>query len=238
MWGENSLVKLTAEAAEQPANMFGRMKLARALANAGKLDQATDAYVWLWQHVLEHDPAMVGVRFSFMLAEIGDLVGRHPPARTKFATLRDAAAPQPESVPASFDDWVALNQALGELEKTLQWYDREREQLASKTELAPLLERAVVPLLIERERWADAGRVYVDPVASVRQHHEIIGQFAEHRPPEMDDAEFDELRGHIAAQFRNAALQVHRCLIAAGRSDEAAMVVAAARELDPALSFH
>jgi hypothetical protein len=136
MWGENSLVKLTAEAAEQPANMFGRMKLARALANAGKLDQATDAYVWLWQHVLEHDPAMVGVRFSFMLAEIGDLVGRHPPARTKFATLRDAAAPKPESVPASFDDWVALNQALGELEKTLQWFDREREQLASKTELA------------------------------------------------------------------------------------------------------
>jgi hypothetical protein len=29
--------------------------------------------------MLEHEPAMVGVRFSFMLAEIGDLVARHPP---------------------------------------------------------------------------------------------------------------------------------------------------------------
>jgi len=96
---------------------MGRMQLARALASAGKLDEATDAYSWLGEHMLEHEPAMVGVRFSFMLAEIGDLVARHPPARAKFATLRDAAAPQPESASASFDDWVALNQALGEPEK-------------------------------------------------------------------------------------------------------------------------
>jgi hypothetical protein len=76
-----------------------------------------------------------------------------------------------------------------------------------ETEFAPLLERAVVPLLIERERWADAGRVYADPVAFVRQHHEIIGQLAERRPPSMADAEvrssFGALHPRVWRSFRS-----------------------------------
>src|SRR4051812_12591822 len=54
--------------AQQPMDMMERMNAARALASAGKLDEATDAYVWLWEHMLEHEPAMLGVRASFMLA--------------------------------------------------------------------------------------------------------------------------------------------------------------------------
>lgn len=69
---ETALAKLRVEAAQQPMGMMGRMNLARALANAGKLDEATEAYAWLWEHMLEHEAAMFGVRASFVLAEIVD----------------------------------------------------------------------------------------------------------------------------------------------------------------------
>jgi hypothetical protein len=123
---QTSLDKLQAEVAQQSTGMLGRMQLARALASAGKVDEATDAYVWLWEHMLEHEPAMFGVRASFMLAEIGDLCSRHASARAKFAALRDAALPRSqEALDSDSDplmDWMLLNQALGEQERTLEWF--------------------------------------------------------------------------------------------------------------------
>jgi len=71
--GETALAKLRVEAAQQPTGMLGRMSVARTLANSPNLDEATEAYAWLWEHILEHEPAMFGVRASFMLAEIVDL---------------------------------------------------------------------------------------------------------------------------------------------------------------------
>jgi len=62
LYGETALAKLRVEAAQQPGGMMPRMSLARALANAGKFDEATEEYAWLWQHMLEHEPAMLGVR--------------------------------------------------------------------------------------------------------------------------------------------------------------------------------
>jgi len=102
--GETSLAKLQAEVAQQPTGMMVRMQLARALASAGKLDEATDAYAWLWEHILEHEPAMYGVRASFMLAEIADLCSRHSSARTKFAAPRDAAVSRPQDASDSDSD--------------------------------------------------------------------------------------------------------------------------------------
>jgi thioredoxin-like negative regulator of GroEL len=237
--GETSLAKLQAEVAQQSTGMMGRMQLARALASAGKLDEATDAYAWLWEHMVEHEPAMFGVRASFVLAEIVDLCSRHASARTRFEALRDAAAPQPQDVLDSdaLADWMLLNQALGEQERTLAWFDRERERITSDRNRNRLLEIILVPLLVERERWADAGALYADPVSTVRERHETIEQVAGVRPAAMDDVTFEDVRRQVVEQFQNTAGQVHRCLVAAGRLDDAARVVSAVRELDPTVSL-
>lgn len=237
--GETALDNLRVEAAQQPTGMMGRMNLARALANAGKLDEATEAYAWLWEHMLEHEPAMFGVRASFMLAEIVDLCSRHAPTRTRFAALRDAAVPRLHDAWDSdpLKDWMLLNQVLGEQEKTLEWFDRERESLTSDRKRDRLLETILVPLLVGRERWADAGALYVDPVSTVKQHHEIIDHVAGVRPAAMDDATFEDVRRQVVEQFQNTARQVHRCLVAAGRLEDADKVAATARELDPTVSL-
>jgi hypothetical protein len=241
MCGETSLDKLQAEVAQQSTGMLGRMQLARALASAGNVDEATDAYVWLWEHMLEHEPAMFGVRASFMLAEIGDLCSRHASARAKFAALRDAALPRsqealdPDSDPLM--DWMLLNQALGEQERTLEWFDRERERLTAEPKRNRLLETILVPLLIQKERWADAGSLYADPVSLVKEHHEIIEQVGGHRPAAMDDVTFEDVRRQVIEQFENTARQVHRCLLAAGRLEGAAKVASTVRELDATISL-
>jgi hypothetical protein len=241
MCGETSLDKLQAEVAQQSTGMLGRMQLARALASAGKVDEATDAYVWLWEHMLEHEPAMFGVRASFMLAEIGDLCSRHASARAKFAALRDAALPRSqEALDSDSDplmDWMLLNQALGEQERTLEWFDREREKLTAEPKRNRLLETILVPLLIQKERWADAGSLYADPVSLVKEHHEIIEQVGGHRPAAMDDVTFEDVRRQVIEQFENTARQVHRCLLAAGRLDDAAKVASTVREFDATISL-
>jgi len=214
------------------------MRFARALVDAGKLDEATEEYAWLWQHMLEHEPEMVGVRASFMLSEITELVARHPHGRARFAALRDQCVPtDAELNPDRVGDWILLNQALGEQETTLTWFDRQRERLTADARLAQLLETHVVPLLIEKQRWADAGRLYANPIASVRQHHEAIEHAARFRPARMDDATFGEVQRESVEHFRRATREVHRCLIAAGRDDVASGVAAAARAMDPDLDL-
>lgn len=236
---ETALAKLRVEAAQQPAGMMGRMSLARTLASSGNLDEATEAYAWLWEHMLENEPAMFGVRASFMLAEIVDLCSRHASARARFAALRDAAAPRPDDALDSdaLMDWMLLNQILGEQEKTLEWFDRERARLTVEPKRNRMLENILVPLLIEKERWADAGALYEDPVSAVKERHQIIEQVAGVRPTAMDDVTFADVRRQVVEQFQNTARQVHRCLAAAGRLEDAAKVASAARALDPTVSL-
>jgi hypothetical protein len=84
-----------------------------ALAGLGRFEEATDEYVWLWQHVLEHEPAMAGVRSSGMLRDIGQLMNSHPPARRRFEDLRNALGtmdgPASTAVPDSVSDWITLS---------------------------------------------------------------------------------------------------------------------------------
>lgn len=60
--GETSLDRARQDAASRPTDIRARMELAAKLADAGRLDDATAEYVWLWEHMLEHDPALHGVR--------------------------------------------------------------------------------------------------------------------------------------------------------------------------------
>ncbi|SRR5581483_1546658 len=136
-----------------------------------------------------------------------------------------------------FVDWMLLNQVLGEQEKTLEWFDRERQRLTAEPKRNRLLETILVPLLIENQRWADAAVLYADLVSTVKEHHEIIETVAGVRPAAMDDVTFDDVRRQVVEQFQHTARQVHRCLVAAGRLEDAAKVASAARELDPAVSL-
>lgn len=157
-----------APAAPEAQGMQGRLSAADGLMRSGRLDEATREYLWLWEHMLEHEPSMYGVRMSFMLTAIGELTSAHAPAREAFTAVRDGIGAQLEAGDAgarALVDWVHLNGVLGGEALTVAWAEMALEDGGS----AAVLERVrgnVFEQAVAAGRADMAVRLYPDPVAS------------------------------------------------------------------------
>jgi hypothetical protein len=221
---------------EDPEDMHARLTLARALAERGHLADATSEYAWLWEHMTEYEPSMVGVRNSYLLNEMERLMARHAEARTRFTDLRDAlgsAAGPRTAEPDAVADWIALSVTLGDKDRVHAWFDREAAALAARPELETALRLRMVPLLVERDRWADIGRLFRDPLATLREFHERLEAVQEDDLPadmaSMRPRMIEALEGLLR---KNAGLLV-ASLLAAGRQAEARAVLEEARRVSP-----
>ena len=218
-----------------------RSGLTDALLKAGLLEEALGHYDWLWCHAVEVDPEMAGPRRSFMADEIAELCSKLPAAHARFRELRDdAAARTSTDRPTGREaicDLVVLNEALDEDDRSLAWLgglDAEQRRALPKWALRFHL----VPLLLERERWAEAGELIGAP-------HEAIEELLERariRGPvrDKDDGAYERhliLEGQVAAARRvrrrgwglyRGVAALHRSLRAAGREAEADAVREAA----------
>jgi hypothetical protein len=230
--GETQLDQARRIAEASPDDMQARYSLARTLANAGRFEEATDEYAWLWQHVLEHRPSMLGVRGSYMLSEIGRLMEDYRPARKRFADLRDALAvdhPRATAPPDVVRDWIALSVTLGEADRVLGWFDTD----SALPDARPYLQHQLVPLLIERGRWADVARWFHDPLAALRESHGRLEELSERNSP----PEFAEMRPQMIEAVerivRRDAGVIVASLLAARRDPEARVVLHEVRRLMP-----
>jgi hypothetical protein len=52
---------------------------AQALLAGGHFDQASTELVWLWKHILDHEPSAVGVRVSFLASMLEVLASKPMP---------------------------------------------------------------------------------------------------------------------------------------------------------------
>jgi hypothetical protein len=98
---------------------------------------------------------------------------------------------------------------------------------ASQADVVEQVAHRLVPKLQRRERWADIGRIYRDPLAELRSAHELIDP--EGVAPEI----VEQIRAFMTESFRKKAALLATSLRAAGRNDEAAAVQAEALRLDP-----
>jgi thiol-disulfide isomerase/thioredoxin len=237
-WLENVLVGRTAldsireAAGERPepgerADMRARLTLAESLVDRRRYDEATDEFVWLWNHMVSHEPAMAGVRVSFMAGDMEQLARTHDPAREAFAELRDALTPAVRSGEANqreLLDWVVLNEVVGEQGITLEWFQAMRDEPNARERLGGV-DLHLYRLLVERGQWADAGWIYADPAAEAERH---IGlwQMTRSRGSEPPDARIDEMRRELLKQQLS---ELYAACLAADRDDEAIQVAEAAR---------
>lgn len=202
-----------------------RLHLARRLIEDGQFDEALTQVTELWKHGHEWDPAWVGVRQSYLLGEVASLMERWPQARTTFTVLRDELTPQLPEKEATFD-WLALNETLGEPERSLAWFDGVKTNPPDWLEH----EHGIIGLLVSAERWADLGALIRSPLAHLARERELMGymaEAAEERP------ELEHLLEFGKQQVRTKATVLIRALRAAGRDAEAATVQADARLHDP-----
>jgi thioredoxin-like negative regulator of GroEL len=59
--GETNLDHVRRAAESNPEDMLARCSLARTLASSRRFEEATEEYVWLWQHMLEHPATILDV---------------------------------------------------------------------------------------------------------------------------------------------------------------------------------
>ena len=95
-------------------NVLARMEFAGSLVSDKKFDQATQEFLWLWEHMLEHDEAFYAVRLSFLAGDMARLSEQYEPAKVAFTKLRDAARKEMDAGSEIRDvilDWFTLLQA-------------------------------------------------------------------------------------------------------------------------------
>lgn len=101
-----------------------------------KYDQALTRLDWFWNHILEHEPAMYGVRLSFCLGVWKDLADVYPPALAELKQLRDGAEKKAlQGDTQAFAEAVNLNRTLKESTRTVELFkklDKTQPELAKK----------------------------------------------------------------------------------------------------------
>ncbi len=219
--------------ADGKINIDERMELAAAFVESGKFDKATEEYAWLWENMVAYAPSMVGVRSSFMLGDIESLMEQHKPARTRFIKFRDdleSTLKAGEGGWDALDDWLSLNTALKDDERSLAWVDRIKGDEAGRKTLRRVGYR-VVELLRRNERWKEYGTIIADPVQRARQDWTMrVSQLAGVKAdrPEIA-AQFEE---HTKSSFRQEMAQLHASLVLADRTPEARQLLEALLQID------
>jgi hypothetical protein len=207
---------------------------ANALLSVGKLDKATDEFVWLWQHMLEHQPSMCGVRVSFLASVVRTLAKKYPHARARFRALRDELTPIVDSgTPnrSQLQDWAVLCKVVGQNNRVLQWFDRAGPNFEPSREHRWVINCCVIPLLKKRGRWADIGRLYPNPLHVLRSAHAIVADIPmiiTKRPKQAA-----EIRKSIERHFLGTVGTLYASLRAAARDVDAQTVLEEARRMMP-----
>jgi len=209
--------------------IFARYQSVAQLIREGKqLEEATAECIWLWQHTLEYAPEMRGVRRSFYVLMLYELIQAHPPAKEQFASIRDALTARVRRADAPRDalgDWLSLNKVLQQEEVSLRWYG----EMPVQPDWLPALQSAqalLFPLLLSRGRWSEAGLLLVNPVKQLKR---LLDALMQTTPSAVESAELDAAQHQVV---RKTAAEMYGALVAASRMGEASAVEEEAQRRD------
>lgn len=205
--------------------MSERMTLARDLVENGRFDEATRELLWLWNNMVKKEPAMVGVRVSFLTMQIGELARQHAPALKAFASERDQIEARLKGDERSWDDlsdWLALNDALEQTDKTLAWFDRIKNDPESKATISRMTYR-IRPVLEANQRWEDLGRMLDKPAEGLQSQIDLRKRFKPRGNVPREVAEV--MRRSEERTIIGEAGTTYASLLLAGRVDDAKKVV-------------
>lgn len=151
-----------------PPNPNPRLILssAREDVRVGKYDEALAKHVWFHKHALEIDRSYFGVRLSGALGSWHELCKLYPPALKKIVEVRNETMNEiingREDISDAFLDVVAINDVLGQKEKTVEFFtqlDKTRPMIAREVyDLAQ-------PALVGTKNYLICNR-YLEPDAS------------------------------------------------------------------------
>jgi hypothetical protein len=144
------------------AEVEARMGLSDALLESKEYAEATEQLDWLWTNYQNDNSAFANASHGKLAPSIGELISVYKPARLRFAKLRDEAEAK------SRGDWIILNEVLGDEQRTLDWFDRAKEDPTQQGEI--LKQRHKLETLFEeKNRFKDIALVTPAPLEDLDQ---------------------------------------------------------------------
>ena len=190
---------------------------AREDARSGRYEDALQKHLWFHNNALKYDRAFYGVRLSFALSDWQKLGHKYPEALRSLEEIRDIAG---ENVRAgvnyydSFNDFEAINEILGEEEKTIQlfrWLDTNQQARAKN------VYRIAQPSLVRAKEYELCGK-YIDPENSYLRYVRHFRSGLEFSKQSIFQAKAE----HFAyTSFANDVATLVALLVRGGRRSEA-----------------
>lgn len=230
--------KSTAAAARERAkdskgkSVQDRMSDARSLIQADEYTTALPLLIDLWNNMANDKPSMSAVRVSFFVRDIKRACAEHKPTRDAFIKIRDEDEAKLKTNPDydTLTDWIVLNKAVGQPEKTLEWFDRVKTTDHGKATAARLF-YLIDDLIRERGDLRDLLVLDRQPLTKLRSE---VGQ-AQHGA-KLLFADDPERSAHFTASLwdkaRSEAGLLHAALILDNRAQEASEFRGEALRLD------
>lgn len=168
-----------------------KLDAAQEMFAAGDYDRATEAYLDLWETMLDEQESYYGVRLSFMAGEMQQLAAAHEPARDAFRAVRDREATRLKAGDVEWDtltDWVHLNNIIGDQQSTMAWVERIAERPESVGTLARYA-RDITEQAMTAGRWDVVALAIPDPVVQARDGMQFIRMMQRFAPDEENPAD-------------------------------------------------
>ncbi|GJM20537.1 MAG: hypothetical protein DHS20C15_04520 [Planctomycetota bacterium] len=197
----------------------------------GRVEEAFEAYVWLWQEGALYEPGYRGVRRSYLASELAKLVQVHPPAREAFYTILDRTEERLRSDDVAETDWedfcVLTGRVLDDPDRLLELYAEWVLEDGSADAMHPIAQAAVFQQLYRSGSYAAAARatprLLERATRQLESMHTRIDQYARLREPSLLDYAYSSTAESLA--------QLHAAAIAGDREG-------VAREIGDVLREH
>lgn len=172
---------------------------AREAARRGAHSEALEKYLWFHHHALEHDPALAGVRSSYVISEWVELGKAYPPAQEALESIQSKnlrLLKEGSCERLRFHDFASINQYLGRSELTTTLFAELAEH---QPEFARTCFRSALPALLRTRSFALARRFVSSPNEQLDNHLAQLAKVLNARRRTGDD---DTLIGVFATQLR------------------------------------
>jgi len=205
---------------------------ARHDTEAKNYEDALAKHLWFFQHALEIDPELRGIRVSFALGRWHDLGKVYPPALSRLKDVREekrANVLDGKDVRPSFRDFESINEELGQETYTKSTF----ETLDAKSpEVAKQVYDLAQPALVKAKEYKLCGK-YLDPDRQLARARERRLYFqSEAERPRVDKADMLQFADR---SFAHAVTTLIALLVVNDRGAEADELAKVARkELDEA----
>lgn len=214
------------------------VEMISAAVDAREFDLAVRALQLLWAQADGMDSEALEAR-SQSIALIALVWRQHAQSHPPLTTLRDAqldafdhAADPLEPRPlAHLTDWILLNEALEDLDRTETWV-AQRARAENGRAVLDRIEATLAPLLTQRERWDALVHAVGEPIIWARLQTKMVKMRIAMPGSTLDKDQKAEMVEFYMEEMRHQAAGYAAALVAADRAADADRVMTEIIDLD------